>query len=176
MHPSVHAESQPDKPAIVMAATGEVTTYAELEAQSNRVAQLLRSRDIGIEDPVAVCLDNDALYFPLAWGINRAGGLMVAISNRLTATEICYILKDSGAKLLFCTEAQSELFDAVAQECEAVPQLRVRGTESVTLPLRWPQCRQSGSRTSAPGPTCSIPPERQDSPRAYACRCPKSPN
>ncbi|GFZ96878.1 acyl-CoA synthetase [Blastomonas marina] len=128
MHPSVHAESQPDKPAIVMAATGEVTTYAELEAQSNRVAQLLRSRDIGIEDPVAVCLDNDALYFPLAWGINRAGGLMVAISNRLTATEICYILKDSGAKLLFCTEAQSELFDAVAQECEAVPQLRVRGT------------------------------------------------
>jgi fatty-acyl-CoA synthase len=128
MHPSVHAASQPDKPALIMAGSGDMLTYAELEAQSNRVAQLLRSRGIGIEDPVAVCLDNDAMYFPLAWGINRAGGLMVAISNRLTATEICYILKDSGAKLLFCTEAQAELCDAVAVDCAELPQLRVGGT------------------------------------------------
>lgn len=125
MHPSVHAEAQPDKPALIMAATGDVTTYGELEAQSNRVAQLLRSRGIGIEDPVAVCLDNDAHYFPLAWGINRSGGLMVAISNRLTATEIAYILKDSGAKLLFGTDAQTELFDEVARLCPALDQYRI---------------------------------------------------
>ena len=127
MHPSVHAASQPDKPALIMAGSGETLTYAELEAQSNRVAQLLRDRGVGIEDPVAICLDNDAMYYPLAWGINRAGGLMVAISNRLTAPEICYILKDSGAKLLFCTEKQAELFDAVAKDCGGVPQLRVGG-------------------------------------------------
>ncbi|MXP10676.1 acyl-CoA synthetase [Pseudoblastomonas halimionae] len=127
MHPSVHAASQPDKPALIMAGSCETLTYAELEAQSNRVAQLLRDRGVGIEDPVAICLDNDAMYYPLAWGINRAGGLMVAISNRLTAPEICYILKDSGAKLLFCTEKQAELFDAVAKDCGGVPQLRVGG-------------------------------------------------
>ena len=88
MHPSVHAESQPDKPAIVMAATGEVTTYAELEAQSNRVAQLLRSRDIGIEDPVAVCLDNDALYFPLAWGIAGTSSLCDELMAELNKARI----------------------------------------------------------------------------------------
>ncbi len=133
MHPSVHAAAQPDKPALIMAATGAITTYAELDAQSNRVAQLLRSQGIGIEDPVAVCLDNDAHFFPLAWGINRSGGLMVAISNRLTASEIAYILNDSGAKLLFCSAKQAELFDDLAERCPGLPQYRVGGDDERDL-------------------------------------------
>ena len=36
MHPRIHAETQPDKPAIVMARSGESITYAELERRANR--------------------------------------------------------------------------------------------------------------------------------------------
>ena len=43
MHPSLHAQVAPDKPAIIMAATGAVTTYAELDARSNQGAHLIRS-------------------------------------------------------------------------------------------------------------------------------------
>ena len=37
-----HARATPDKPAIVMAKTGAVTTYGDLEAASNRAAHLFR--------------------------------------------------------------------------------------------------------------------------------------
>ena len=43
MHPSVHARANPEKPAIVMAASGETISYGELDRRSNQVAQLLRS-------------------------------------------------------------------------------------------------------------------------------------
>ena len=35
MHPSTHAASHPDKPAIIVAETGAVISYAELDAASN---------------------------------------------------------------------------------------------------------------------------------------------
>ena len=34
MHPSAHAKTHPDKPAYIMAYSGETVTYAELEARS----------------------------------------------------------------------------------------------------------------------------------------------
>ena len=42
MHPGAHAQTQPDRPAIVMGSTGKTQTYAELDAASNRGAQLFR--------------------------------------------------------------------------------------------------------------------------------------
>ena len=35
-----------DKPAYVMAATGQTVTYGELEARSNRIAHLLRGHGL----------------------------------------------------------------------------------------------------------------------------------
>ncbi len=39
MYPRYHAETSPDKAAAISAHTGEVVTYAELDARSNRLAQ-----------------------------------------------------------------------------------------------------------------------------------------
>ena len=36
MHPCVHAAADPDRPAVIMAGTGAVETYGELEARSNQ--------------------------------------------------------------------------------------------------------------------------------------------
>ncbi len=43
MHPGIHAKSNPDKAAYIMAATGKVVTHRELDDESNRAANLLRS-------------------------------------------------------------------------------------------------------------------------------------
>ena len=48
MHPSTHAASHPDKPAIIVAETGAVISYAELDAASNRAAQLFRAHGLGV--------------------------------------------------------------------------------------------------------------------------------
>lgn len=100
MHPSVHAASSPDKPAVIVAETGETVSYAELDAASNRAAQLFRSHGLKHDDVVAFMLENTPHYYGLTWGAQRAGLRYVCISSRLTQDETDYILENSGAKML----------------------------------------------------------------------------
>ena len=57
MHPGAHALTTPDKPAYVMAATGETVTYKQLDDESNRIAQLLFSlvRQLSAEGTAPSC-------------------------------------------------------------------------------------------------------------------------
>ncbi len=124
MHPSVHARTNPDKPAIIMAASGETITFGELDKRSNQVAQLIRSRGIGVGETIAICMENHPWYFGVAWGAQRAGVHYVCISSRLTAPEIAYILEDSGAKLLVGSAYLATTLDEVAALSPKVAQLR----------------------------------------------------
>lgn len=100
MHPSTYASTTPDKPAIIVAGTGETISYAELDAASNRAAQLFRAHGLGHDDVVAFMLENTPHYYGLTWGAQRAGLRYVCISSRLTQDETDYILENSGAKIL----------------------------------------------------------------------------
>src|SRR5580692_7576264 len=48
--PSWHAEHTPEAPAIVMGATGEAVSYAQLEDRSARLARALRARGLAEGD------------------------------------------------------------------------------------------------------------------------------
>ena len=124
MHPSIHAKTQPDRAAIIMAGSGETITFAELDKRSNQVAQLLRARGVKIGDTVALCMENHPWFFCLTWGFQRAGLHYVGISSRLTPPEIAYILEDSGAKLLFGSAYLAPTLDEVAKLAPQVEQLR----------------------------------------------------
>lgn len=100
MHPSTYAATHPDKPAVIVAETGETISYADLDAASNRAAQLFRSHGLGHEDVVAFMLENTPHYYGLTWGAQRAGLRYVCISSRLTQDETDYILENSGARML----------------------------------------------------------------------------
>ncbi len=108
MHPCVHAKTQPDKPAIIVAETGAVVTYAQLDAASNRVAQYFRARNLQPGDVVAFMLDNIPDYFSLTWGAQRAGLYYVCMSSRLTADESNYIIENSGAQMLVVSASLGE--------------------------------------------------------------------
>ncbi|HQS97418.1 acyl-CoA synthetase [Novosphingobium sp. 17-62-19] len=123
-HPKYHAETHPDRPAVIMGGSGEVVTYAELEAKSNQFAHLLRSRGLQIGDTIALCLENRADFFALAWGAQRAGLVYVAVSSRLAAPEIAYIARDSGSQLLIGSAYTAQLLDEVAKLAPDVAQLR----------------------------------------------------
>ena len=43
MHPYIHARNNPEKPAYIIAGSGETVTYRQLDQQSNRIAQFFRS-------------------------------------------------------------------------------------------------------------------------------------
>ncbi len=46
-YPGAHAATDPDRPAQIMAATGEVTTFGELHEAATRLARLLSVRRVG---------------------------------------------------------------------------------------------------------------------------------
>lgn len=121
MHPSVHAQVDGAKAAVIMAGSGRQISYAQLDRRSNQIAQYLRAQGIGIGDTVALCLENRAEYFDIVWGAQRAGLIFVAISNRLTADEISYILQDSGAKLLFTSGCLGDHLASIRAICPATP-------------------------------------------------------
>lgn len=101
MHPSIHAAERPGTIAVRMAGSGATLTYDELEARSNRVAQLLRAQGLKRGDTIVIWLDNSLDYFPLCWGAQRSGLVYVAMSTKLGAEEAAYIVADSGAKAVF---------------------------------------------------------------------------
>lgn len=105
MHPSIHALANPDKPALIMAGSGETLTYRQLDSASNRYAHLYRSLGLGRGDTVAVFLDNTSTFISLAWAAQRSGLFFVCVSAKLTASEVSFIVEDSGAKLLITSQA-----------------------------------------------------------------------
>ena len=116
MHPFRHAAATPDKAAVIVAETGDVTTYAELDAASNRVAQLFRARGLNAGERVAFFLENVPDFFALVWGAQRAGLMFVTVSSKLTASEVDYILTDSGAKLLVASAGLATVAEALTAD------------------------------------------------------------
>ena len=57
MYPGRYARTQPNHPAVIMAGTGEIITYGELEARSNRLAHFLRSRGLSEEEAAAMIVN-----------------------------------------------------------------------------------------------------------------------
>lgn len=127
MHPITHAQTRPDHPAMIMAGSGQTVTFAEMDAYANRFAQLLRARGLKRGDHFAVLMENNVHYLQVVWGSQRAGTMMVPISTRLTAPEICYILKDAGAKFLLTSTRYAEAIEGIREECADLPLLIVDG-------------------------------------------------
>ena len=100
MHPFHHAANLPEKPAIIMAGSGDTLTYAQLEARSNQAAQLYRACGLVRGDGIAIFLENCLEFLPLCWGAQRSGLIYTCISTKLTAEEAGYIVQDCGAKLV----------------------------------------------------------------------------
>ncbi len=116
MHPFVHAATSPDRPAIVMAGSGETMTYGELDARSNRFARLFRANGLVRGDTIALLMTNCPDYLALCWGAQRAGLVYVAMSTKLTGDEAAYIVTDSGAKLVFASASLAAVASIAAAD------------------------------------------------------------
>lgn len=85
---------------MILAETGAETSYADLEAQADQGAQLLRSLGLRAGDTIALYVANDPEYLRIYWAGQRSGLHIVPIPTRLTAGEAAYIVNDSDAALL----------------------------------------------------------------------------
>ncbi|MBN9041909.1 MAG: 4-hydroxybenzoate--CoA ligase [Rhizobiales bacterium 62-47] len=80
-------------------------TYADLQARSRRLGNLLRRLGVRREERVAMIM-LDTVDFPVVFlGAIRAGVVPVPLNTLLTAEQYAYILADCRAKVLFVSEA-----------------------------------------------------------------------
>lgn len=123
MYPGDFARTTPDKAAIIMAATGAVTTYADLDEKANRLSHVLYDAGLRPGDHVALCLENHEEFFPIMWGAHYLGLYYTALSSRLTTEEMAYIINDCGAKA-FITSAYKA--DQAAELRDQMPEISLR--------------------------------------------------
>ncbi|NCX01882.1 MAG: acyl-CoA synthetase [Betaproteobacteria bacterium] len=100
MHPSRHAKQTPNKAAIIMASSGSVTTYRELEERSNQLAHWFRKQGLKAGDAIALFLENHPRFFEICWAAQRSGLYYTAISSRLGVDELSYIVNNCKARVL----------------------------------------------------------------------------
>ena len=104
-HFSVTAKETPAKPAYIMANTGEVITYAELDSKSNQIAQLFRLCGLRKGDHIAMMMVNCSEFLQIATAAMRTGLIFTPISTHLKVDETAYILENCGAKLFVASAA-----------------------------------------------------------------------
>jgi len=94
------ADMVPDKPAIEF--YGNTTTYAELDELSDRFANALRDRGIGVGDRVAVFMPNCPQFNITYWGILKAGAVHVPVSPLSKDLELRHELGDARPMAIVC--------------------------------------------------------------------------
>ena len=109
MYPGEYADEHPDQPALIMAGSGETLTFAEFEANANRLAHLYRDAGLRRGDHVAFFVENHLRYFETMAAAERAGLYYTCINSYLTPEEVAYILDDCDARLFITSVAKSDV-------------------------------------------------------------------
>ena len=119
MYPGTHADTQPDKIAVVQSSTGQTLTYAALDRRSTQLARLFRENGLARGDNVALMLENHLAFFEVIWACMRSGLYLTPINHHLTASQAAYIVDNCDAKALIASASldQSAALGAIAVRC-----------------------------------------------------------
>jgi len=99
MTASIWAAEKPRSPA-VRSVSGE-RTFAEINANANRVVRLLRSHGVEAGDAIALLCGNRAEFVEVLAAALRGGYRITPVNWHLNAEEVEYIINDCEAKALF---------------------------------------------------------------------------
>lgn len=109
---------------------GAEMTFAQVEEQTNRLANALKARGIGKGARVAVMLPN-GFDFPLAWlAIAKLGAVMAPINTQYREQDLRYTLGDSEAQFALAGPAQAALIQQALAACPRLQAIGVLSTDS----------------------------------------------
>jgi long-chain acyl-CoA synthetase len=120
MYTGKNAHLRPLQPAFIMATSGEIVTYAELDARCNRLAHLLRNRGLKRLDHYAVFMENNGRYLEACGAGERSGLYYTCVNSYLTASELAYIVNNSDSRILITSTAKLEVAREALKECPKV--------------------------------------------------------
>jgi acyl-CoA synthetase (AMP-forming)/AMP-acid ligase II len=131
MYPGPNAVATPDKPAVIMASTGDQLTFAELDHAANQVAHLLRAQGLAPGDHIAVLSENRLEMLVVESAAERTGLYYTLVNSHLTADEAAYVVDNCRARIFFSSHTLAGVAKAAARSCPAVERFVMFG-----LPVR----------------------------------------
>ena len=162
MYPGRYARDTPDKPAVVMAGSGESVTYLQLDRRSNRLARLWYAQGLRCGDHVAISWRTQPRYFDVYWAAIRSGLYLTTVNRYLSAEEAAYIVKDCGARSIVASAKLAEACDQLTGLIPTCPDRLMVDDDKLGCPPGWtttarrrPGSRPNRSRSSRAAAPCS---------------------
>ena len=144
-------------------------SYSELAERSWRLANALRSAGLAKGERVATLLFNSPAMLEAHFGVPAAGGVLVAVNNRLSSAEVGYILQHSGARYLLLDTALAAVTEPLDLAGVTVIRCDDTGVPGTRTRSSWPAPRRRGRRagwsTRRRRSRSTTPPGPRDGPR-----------
>ncbi|NOZ55918.1 MAG: amino acid adenylation domain-containing protein [Calditrichaeota bacterium] len=115
-------EKTPDRTALTYEASN--LTYAELNAQANRIAHFLLEQGVRPDEPVAIYSERELHLVPAILGVLKAGGAYLPIDPVYPKERVSFMLQDAGARFVLTQE-------------KLAGQLELNGQTAVRLDTDW---------------------------------------
>ncbi|MEX0800270.1 MAG: long-chain-fatty-acid--CoA ligase [Dehalococcoidia bacterium] len=128
-------------------------SYAEAEAEANRLANALAASGIEPGDRIALLSKNSLEYPIIFYAASKAGVVPVPLNYRLAAPEWAYITNDAGAKLLISSAAYVSVVDGFRDDLETCEKFVAIDAEG---PEGWDDYRQWIGDQPASAPTRTV--------------------
>src|SRR5262249_8419593 len=100
------ARRHPDRLAVIF--RDQRRTYAELDAETNRLARALRAEGVRPGDRVGIYLHKSLESVVSVFGILKAGGVYVPLDPNSPPRRVAYILRNCGIRHLVTSQAKLE--------------------------------------------------------------------
>src|SRR3978361_1867160 len=129
------------KPAVILASSGIVIDFGELEQRATRLAGYWRSIGLREGDTVAAILENNEHVHAVMWAARRSGLYYAMVNTHLTAAEAAYIVSNSGARAVIGALATRAVGEALADFVpDALPESLLLADDDLDGWQRYPEC------------------------------------
>jgi amino acid adenylation domain-containing protein len=120
------ARLHPERPALIC--DGNVTTFGQLDRDSDHLACALQHQGVVRGDRVAVFMENSAELVVSVFGILKAGAAFVIINPTTKPKKLAYILADCGVRVLIAQSRLARVARPALTEVESVQTVVWAGT------------------------------------------------
>ncbi|MFC2008287.1 class I adenylate-forming enzyme family protein [Chloroflexota bacterium] len=104
-------------------------TYAELDEESNRVANALIKMGVGKDDRIAILLSNTVEFVTLYFGIVKIGAIAVPLDTKYKLIELTSLFNDCQPKVLVVESPLLELIVTALPRLKSVKQVIEVGSD-----------------------------------------------
>ncbi len=166
MYAAEFVADHPDRPAFIMAGSGEVVTTAEFEARSNQLAHLLLELGLGPGDHFSIFMENHVRYLECCGAGQRSGHYYTCVNSYLTAEEVAYIVDNSDSQVLITSAAKAPVALVAAKDCPKLKAVLV--VDGAEIGVIDGDTILDFAQAVAGQPTTPIPNERLGTPMLYS--------